>query len=65
MTKQEKMKIARDNVAPGKSFVVDGVRYAICKVCGKQWNIPRWFESQTREGYVYPRCEGRLKSNGK
>ena len=61
MTRQEKIKIARDNVEPGKSFTIDGVKYAVCKRCQKEWNVPKWFDRQTRGGYVCPVCEGRLK----
>lgn len=61
MTKQEKIKIARDNVEPGKSFTVGGVKYAVCKHCQKEWNVPKWFDRQIRGGYVCPVCEGRLK----
>jgi DNA-directed RNA polymerase subunit RPC12/RpoP len=61
MTRQEKIKIARDNVEPGKSFTVDGVKYAVCIKCRKEWNVPRWFDRQIRDGYVCPTCEGRLK----
>lgn len=58
MTKREKIRIARENVEPGKSFTVDGVRYAVCKMCGKEWNIPKYFDRQIRDGYVCPRCAG-------
>lgn len=62
MTRQEKIKIARDNIEPGKSFTVDGVKYAVCKCCQKEWNVPRWFDRQTRDGYVCPVCEGEVEA---
>ena len=57
----DKKQIIRENARGALSYIVDGKRFAKCSVCGRDWNIPIWFDRQIRNGYVCPVCEGRMK----
>lgn len=56
MGKMDKLRIARDNAEGAVSYTVNGVKFARCRVCGREHTIPRYWDFGRCKNYVCPKC---------
>lgn len=62
MTDKEKKDIIRGNSGGALTWIVGGKRFARCTVCGREWNIPLYWDARRTSNYVCPVCDGRRKN---